>query len=58
MAVQINQEYLVWWNVKLNNSNFCFYWHHHLIRASMELKRRAQKEVKLAFDVCLSSQFL
>lgn len=43
MAAPIKGEFVVQWNPELNTSNFCLYKYYHLIRASMELKRRAQK---------------
>lgn len=41
----MKEEYLVQENLELNNSNFCFSRYHHLVRASVELKGRAQERV-------------
>ena len=46
--------YLVQETLELNNGSFCFYRHHHLVGASVELKGRVKKRVSVASDVYLS----
>lgn len=44
-TAKIKKKYLIQGNLELYSRHLCFYRYHHLVRASMGLKGRAQKKI-------------